>query len=299
MDLINSPGFVQIFVRGVAPLMRPFYRQILQIRDYKRSHRWMNTKKARDLADKIFLDYFKILSDPEKKQQLADLADKYKVREHVAKSVGGDVLTNLYGCWERPEDINFDALPVPCVLKTNNACAANLIIRDRNEIDPAKIRHKLASWLKFPYGDITGQPHYSIIKPLIIAEEFLQQDPLDRSVLPYDYKFFCFKGEPKFILFYSGRKVNAHFTYNMVYDTDWNLVEGIVRHPQNYDQPRPASLEKMTEMARKLAQGHDFVRVDFYNIGERVVFGELTFTPDVRYNFTQEFLTQSLALLQD
>lgn len=299
MDLINSPEIVQLVVRGVAHLMRPFYRKIIQVRDFKRSHRWPDTRKAKDLQDKINFDYFKMLADPAEKQRLADLADKYKVRGHVAACVGPEVLTKLYGCWERPQDIDFDTLPVPCVIKTNNGCAANLIIRDRSDIDAAKMRHKLGLWLKFPYGDITGQRHYSAIKPLIIAEEFLQQDPEDLSVLPYDYKFFCFKGEPKFILFYSGRKVNAHFTYNMVYDTDWNLIEGIVRHPQNYDQPRPASLEKMTEMARKLAQGHDFVRVDFYNIGERVVFGELTFTPDVRYNFTQEFLTQSLSLLQD
>ena len=35
----------------------------------------------------------------------------------------------------------------------------------------------------------------------------------------------------------------------------------------------------MTNLATKLSKDYPFVRVDFYNIEGRIVFGELTFTP--------------------
>ena len=43
--------------------------------------------------------------------------------------------------------------------------------------------------------------------------------------------------------------------------------------------PRPSRLAEMIEVARALSTGFDFVRVDLYEIDERVMFGELTFTP--------------------
>ena len=39
----------------------------------------------------------------------------------------------------------------------------------------------------------------------------------------------------------------------------------------------------MLELAAVLAAGTEFVRVDFYNAGDRVYFGELTFFPNSGY----------------
>ncbi len=41
----------------------------------------------------------------------------------------------------------------------------------------------------------------------------------------------------------------------------------------------PANFEAMKEYARILSKEFDFVRVDLYDTGDRVYFGELTFTP--------------------
>ena len=40
-----------------------------------------------------------------------------------------------------------------------------------------------------------------------------------------------------------------------------------------------ASLRKMVECARTLSKVFPFVRVDFYQCGNKAVFGEMTFTP--------------------
>ena len=43
--------------------------------------------------------------------------------------------------------------------------------------------------------------------------------------------------------------------------------------------PKPHNYEKMIELAEKLSKGIPFVRVDFYEVEEKIYFGELTFYP--------------------
>ena len=46
-----------------------------------------------------------------------------------------------------------------------------------------------------------------------------------------------------------------------------------------YVIPKPQNLAEMLAVAQKLAAPFPFVRVDLYNLVERIVFSELTFTP--------------------
>ena len=44
-----------------------------------------------------------------------------------------------------------------------------------------------------------------------------------------------------------------------------------------YDIKPPKNFEKMKEIAKKLSEDFDYVRVDLYNIDGNIYFGELTF----------------------
>ena len=61
----------------------------------------------------------------------------------------------------------------------------------------------------------------------------------------------------------------------------WRLLELDMTFRPRGDAaiPRPANLERMLEVAARLSDGHDFVRVDLYHVQGRVYFGEMTFTP--------------------
>ena len=61
---------------------------------------------------------------------------------------------------------------------------------------------------------------------------------------------------------------------------DWNLLN-LKRPNHNIDDTirKPRNFELMKELARKLSQNIPFIRVDFYEISEKVFFGELTFYP--------------------
>lgn len=52
------------------------------------------------------------------------------------------------------------------------------------------------------------------------------------------------------------------------------------------DEERPCELEKMKNLAIEFAKRFSFVRVDFYNVGKEIWFGEFTFFPDCGfYNY--------------
>lgn len=89
-----------------------------------------------------------------------------------------------------------------------------------------------------------------------------------------DYKFFCFDGDPKFLY------VSDSTSHSLAFlNTDWTLA-GFGRddfHPLDNLPDKPENLEHMLTIVRKLSAGIPHVRVDLYNIGGHIYFGELTF----------------------
>lgn len=83
---------------------------------------------------------------------LANLADKVKVREFVRDKIGSQYLTEMYGCWASADEIDFDLLPDSFVLKTNNGCASNIIVRGKNSIDIEKVKSKWIIGFVFRMG---------------------------------------------------------------------------------------------------------------------------------------------------
>lgn len=278
--------------KGIGAISRHFPREILSLRNYIWSHKFIDWKNPKTLQEYVFKLIIDAAKDPEKLQSLADIADKVKVRESVSQRVGEKYLTKLYGHWKKVSDIDWDALPQKFAIKTNNGCGTNIIVRDKSKLDIADAERKLRKWMEYPYGQLTGQPHYWAIEPEILAEELLEIDG-DPTALPADYKFLCFNGQPKYIIYYEGRRVNGHEFFNAVYDLDWNQVDSsVVKNPVKHSVARPESLAEMTEVAKALSKGLPLVRVDMYDINGRPVFGELTLTPDARITFTEEYLTK-------
>lgn len=93
-----------------------------------------------------------------------------------------------------------------------------------------------------------------------------------------DYKFFCFDGEPKLMLYISDRQTNKHEDY---YDMDFNHIDSLNVHEQSgITVEKPTHFDEMKEIASKLSAGMTLVRIDLYEINRTVYFGEFTFFPD-------------------
>lgn len=248
----------------------------------------LNLKNPKNLYEKI--NYIRYYGDT---SLWPKLTDKYKVREYIEQSGFKDILNELYGVYENPEDIEFDTLPKSVVLKTNNSCETNYLINDKNTIDRNEVRLKLKKWLSYDFGLNTGQPHYSKIAPRIIAEKYLISDD-KRSDSLIDYKFYCFNGSVHYIFVYSDRVINTHNIKRMIYNTNWDrLVDKMdAKFELIGDDLKPKSLNYMIEIASKLSSSFPFVRVDFYEIDSKPVFGEMTFTPGYDSGANREFMLE-------
>ena len=66
------------------------------------------------------------------------------------------------------------------------------------------------------------------------------------------------------------------------FDMDWNHQQ--FHEPKEYPfakvkLKKPVGFEQMKYAAHALAQGRSFSRIDFYQVSQRVYFGEITFFP--------------------
>lgn len=213
------------------------------------------------------------------------LADKYLVREYVKDKIGDDVLVKLYGVWKNADDIDFGKLPNRFILKTNHGAGTILPVLDKTKLDIPATKAKLNEWLKLRFGYETMEPHYLKIKPLIIAEQFLEND-CDFSKSLADYKVYCFDGAPFCILVCTDRVIGhqPRFSY---YDCNWHLMRDVLNEKlqgTDIEIPKPKNLNLLLDYAGKLAQGHPQVRVDFYIVGDKIYFGEMTFTSEGGYD---------------
>lgn len=203
------------------------------------------------------------------------LADKYRVRDWVAEKIGHDHLIPLLGVYNSFDEIDFDEMPNQFVMKANHGSGWNIVVEDKKKLDLSAAKRQFDAWMNLDYSKRIGlELHYGGIEPKIVVEEFISNGEGEL----FDYRFFCFNGEPFSIWVDVGSGTDQH--RRDIYDLDWNLMPVQVNYPNlEHRKMRPAQLEDMIEYARVLSEGFAFARVDFYAVGGTVFFGEITFTP--------------------
>ena len=213
--------------------------------------------------------------------------DKFEVRKHVEELGLGHILTKCYGVWDRVEDIDFDSLPNSFVLKCTHDCGSTVIIRDKKkDLDIPKVSKFLNEHLTRIYGYDYVEPHYTIIKPRVMAEELL---PYNEILPPPDYKFLCINGKVENCMVCKERKVGIseeeeECEKDIYSVTKWEPMKYIctkewIENNFHKEVPEPKNLSEMVHYAEILSKGFRVLRVDLYNINGKIYFGELTFTP--------------------
>lgn len=198
------------------------------------------------------------------------LADKYRVREYVEEKIGEQYLVPLLGVYDKVEDIHFESLPKQFVLKANHGSGWNIICKDKSEIDWKVACRKMKYWLKHTQYHVSREWQYKHCPRKIICEQFLEYNIVD-------YKFFCFDGVPRYIQIDVGRFTQHRRAF---LSPDWQLQPFTTLYPCPAQTPeRPDELEEMLDIARRLSEGMNFVRVDLYIHNHQVYFGEITLHP--------------------
>lgn len=240
-----------------------------QVRYFIKYKRRLNLKNPDTFNAKI--NWLKLY---DRNQLYPKMVDKYEVRAYVEKKIGKKYLNEIYGIYNKTAEINFDHLPNSFVLKGTHGSSWVIVCPDKSKLDTQQARNTMDNWLKKNFYKLYGEWVYKNVPPRIICEKFLANE--NESAL-IDYKFYCFHGKPKFIHVDIDRfeKHSRNF-----YDLSWNRMPFSLCYPQaNRDVKKPSQLSKMIELASVLSADFKFVRVDFYQVDEQIVFGELTFNP--------------------
>ena len=200
-------------------------------------------------------------------------ADKYSVRKYIESKGLGHILNDLYGVYDKVEDINFDTLPDKFIMKVNHGCGQNLVCTNKSQIEWDAEKKRFKKWLKTSHYFKSLEWVYRDIHPRIIVEKLIETKD---GKPPKDFKIFCFNGEPK-CLFVAKDRGEGTTKFDF-YDLNWNPITVKNYYPNsNKIMTKPKELEDMIEYARILSEGFPHMRVDFYLEDGKVIFGECTF----------------------
>ena len=207
------------------------------------------------------------------------LVDKYAVKKWVADKIGEQYVIPTLGVWDRFEDIDFGKLPNQFVLKCTHDSGGLVIVKDKSKLDFMAARQKITASLNRNFYWQSREWPYKNVPPRIIAEKYME-DSADGELR--DYKFYTFRGEPKFLLIASNRQKGdgPYFDY---FDMDGNHLDlhdlKTINNPNEVPQ-LPQKIDELKELSRKLTKDIPHVRTDFYVANGDILFGEYTFFDD-------------------
>jgi hypothetical protein len=260
-----------------------FYKQLLQLYIENRTEFYIKGRqkvmgnfpnKYNDSHIVTIQDKFNWLTIHDNPELKSRYVDKILLHNFSMEILGKDICVPIIKIYKNVDEIDVRELPEKFVLKCNHGSGMNILCNDKKSFNLTRAKITLKEWMNINYGLLSFEYQYINVQRKIYAEAYLSDNIID-------YKFYCFRGNPKFI------RVQKHLNnsyINNYYNLDWTLneleikLDNHIRKPE-IKFPKPTNLDLMIEYAKKLSSRFIFVRVDLYEINNIVYLGELTFTP--------------------
>jgi hypothetical protein len=243
-------------------------KQATQLQYYRYHKLWANLDNPKTLNEHLAARKI-AWTGPHSDPRLIMLSDKIAVKEHVARVLGPEWVTPTL--W-RGKDLNdCPSLPFPYVIKVNHGSDRNIFVYGPDDLIGAKEQCDI--WLAGRTAWRLAEEWYNHIEPKIFIEPFIGDD----GQAPVDYKLFCFENDIPCIQIDTARFTDHRRCF---YDEHWKKLDFGHYYPLETEElPRPPNLDQILAAARTLAQGFEFVRIDFYDKPSGPLFGEMTFSP--------------------
>lgn len=205
-------------------------------------------------------------------------ADKYAVRDYLAKEFGEEYLIPLVFHTDKASEVTPENITeFPCIIKANHTSGNYKILRSVDEVDWPWLRRYCKYWLGRNYYWGSREWQYKNIKRQIVVEQLLQTKS---GKIPNDYKLHYINGKLAFVYCSVDREGGNK---RNIYDANWQpLYFSWVAKKNTRDDlrgeeiPAPKSFDKMKEIGSKIAERFKYVRVDFYDVDGKLYFGEIT-----------------------
>jgi TupA-like ATPgrasp len=278
-------------------LARRVYRSPL-VPDWVHDQR--RTRQAkRDLLESIslppvtFNEKIRYRMATDRRKILATFVDRIAVRQYVKDTIGEHLLSRVYAVTRYPERLLRSNLPREFVLKVSHGSGGMIFVGNHahlnlrlpqepvdwprlhvhpERLDWDRLVNLSRHWLTLRY-----QPYhewaYRHVIPRILIEELLVSD----WDAPFEYKFYTFHGSVQFVNVPVDRFGDTRVD---TYSRGWEHEDVRLGHPNGSPTAPPARLDEMIAVAERLSAGIDFVRVDLYDVDDRIVFGEMTVYPN-------------------
>ena len=208
--------------------------------------------------------------------------DKFDVRKYVEKKGLGNILTTLYGVYNKPQEIDFNVLPNKFIIKkTDGGGGLNVIlVKDKRTADYDDIMKKLTFWtgtIIKKYSSGREWAYTGIKQSRIIIEELLEDDRNEDGSIE-DYKMMCFNGKFKSLWIDKNRYSDHHRGF---WDENLQFLPEVSSDHDTFTTPPvlPSNMDEMVRVAEKLSEDFPYARIDLYNIKGKIYFGEVTFYP--------------------
>ena len=270
---LKKPKLILIYIEKFLKI-RINDRVYLEVIYERRFNKKLNLKNPQTFNEK--LQWLKLY---DRKPEYTKMVDKYEVKKYISNMIGEEYIIPTLGIYNKFKEINFSELPNQFVLKCTHDSGSTVVCKDKKSFKQKEIKNKINKALKNNFYYNGREWPYKNVKPRIIVEKYME----DYTGFLIDYKIYAFNGKCDYVMACVDREKENEKTKFIYYDKDWNIKKELSNDGKKYGDNihlrKPKNLDKMFEIASKLSKDIPFVRVDFYEIDDKLYFGELTFFP--------------------
>lgn len=241
---------------------------------FKRAHDYpLNLENPKTLNEKI--QWLKL---HDRKPIYSTFADKFAVRDYIAKELGPELLIPLVFYTQDYKDIRIENFPdFPVIVKGSHDSGSYIIVKDKHQVNWHELQTNCREWLHQNYYWADREHPYKNIPPGIVVEKLLLTS---EGKIPNDYKLNVFNGKVEFIYTSVDREgKNKRNIYTANWEPlyfHWNKRHKIKADLRGEEIPPPTTLDKMIEFSEKIGRQFAYVRMDFYDVDGKLYFGEIT-----------------------
>jgi hypothetical protein len=204
--------------------------------------------------------------------RMPKLIDKIAAKEQMAARFGPGFVIPSLGTFNSEDEVDFAALPYPCVVKASHGSGMNVFLTER-PANEQKVRRQLHRFMRGNHYTPAEEWAYSQVQPRLLVEPMLRGG--DHGLI--DYKFHTFDGNVFAIQVDIDRFTDHRRCF---FNPNWERMPFSLFYPEALEEiAPPRDLNSMLHYARQIGAGFSYVRVDLYEVEGRCKFGEATFYP--------------------
>lgn len=209
--------------------------------------------------------------------------DKYLIHEYLKQRLGHDYAPKLLFVTKNIKDLSLKKIEkFPCIIKVSNGSGSNLIVNSKTQYSDKYLQQyfKKQILISNMHTLVSREHQYLKKAPYLVIEELLQDS---NGGIPNDYKILYINGKLQFV-YCSVDRLGANV--RQIYDKDWNRLHFIwvkganeelfEKYEKSASIDRPLTFNQMLILSETLAQDFPLVRIDFYEVGEKLYIGEIT-----------------------